>query len=77
MEDPQKQITEVVNLVTTAVNSEVQEAAVLKYVPQNIQTNQLNMKSHRYYSPDAGFSHPLCRVVSGPRSRDLILGILQ
>ena len=32
MENPEKEITDVVNLVTAAVNPEIQKIAVLKYV---------------------------------------------
>jgi len=31
----------------------------------------------RYFTPDAGFNHFLCRVARAPRSREVILGIYQ
>jgi hypothetical protein len=31
----------------------------------------------RYFTPDASFSHPICRVSSSPQSRTYILGIYQ
>ncbi|KAK0500868.1 hypothetical protein EDD18DRAFT_1146286 [Armillaria luteobubalina] len=31
----------------------------------------------RYFTPDAGFRHPLCAVSSGPGSRERVLGIYQ
>jgi len=31
----------------------------------------------KYFAPDAGFNHPICKVKRGPNSRNQILGIYQ
>ncbi|KAH8105228.1 hypothetical protein BXZ70DRAFT_887220 [Cristinia sonorae] len=60
MENPEKEITQVVKALTCAETPEGQKAAIEKY-----------------YAIDAGFRHPLCTVLSGPNSRNSILGIYQ
>lgn len=60
MQDPAREITEVVTLLTTAVSPDIQKATVEKF-----------------FTSDAGFSHPVCAVKRGPDSRDTLLGIYQ
>lgn len=60
MEDPPRQISEVVTLLATADSPDIQKATVEKFFTQ-----------------DAGFSHPVCAVNREPGSRDRILGIYQ
>lgn len=60
MQDPVREIPEVVTILTAAASPDIQKAAVEKY-----------------FTSDAGFSHPVCAVKRGPNSRDSVLGIYQ
>ena len=60
MQDPAREIAEVVTLLTTAVSPDIQKATVEKF-----------------FTTDAGFSHPVCAVKRGLNSRESVLGIYQ
>ncbi len=80
MENPLKEIAQVVMQVAAGANADVQKAAIEK----SIALYALNSGFHRhidillrYFAPNAGFRHPLATVDPGPNSRDSILGIYQ
>ncbi|EJU04617.1 hypothetical protein DACRYDRAFT_104501 [Dacryopinax primogenitus] len=60
MEDPAKELPEVVMLFTMASTPEVQQAAI-----------------NKYFSKDASFNHPLCKIEHGTESREGILAVYQ
>ena len=90
MQNPVREIKEVVNLITAANEPEVQLTAIRRQVIPSIPSlfptpskNQHTSKfeTHiswiRFFAPNAGLNHPLCRVPRGPNSRDDIIAIYQ
>lgn len=83
MQDPARQIEQVVKLVTTSPSPDLQKSTFEKYVslPGLYMQEKfvILILSHfdRFFTPDMSFNHLMCAVDAAPNSREKVLGIYQ
>jgi hypothetical protein len=58
-------------------NPEEEIAAVVYMFCSSDDPDTQKQAIYDYFTPDAGFRHPLCSVAPGPNSRENVLGIYQ